>query len=572
MRRIPVVALALISLGAAPVPTPTPAPGATPTSSDPRVSVDALFKDYDRTDTPGCALGIFRDGRVLYSKGYGMANLELAAAITPQTVFDIGSVSKQFTAFSIHLLASEGKLSLDDDIRKWVPELPDYGKKVTIRHLLHHTGGLPDYIGLLQLQGLLVEDVSNETDAVRLLSTQKTPYFAPGEKYEYSNTGFTLLSVVVERASGKSLRDFAAERIFGPLGMRHTQINETHNRIIPDRATGYRKAEAGGFEIDMSDWEQIGDGGVLTTVEDLQRWDENFYTPVVGDRALVDAMQQVGVLNNGKKQTYASGLRIAPYRGLDTVGHGGSWAGYRAQILRFPQQHFAVACLCNNGGTANPGQIVERIADIYLGSLMQPAQAKPETKTDAVRYGISVQELKRLAGAYRNTDSGQVVELGVLADKLGGQLGRRKFTLEPTGPGRFRMTGVRGDRTEVSFSDGGSGARPRMEMKTDYGDDEVERETWEPVTLWKPTASDVAGLAGVYVCEPVMAIWRFSAEGDKLFFDRRGQSRAALSPTTTDTFSVDGLSLKFQRDAAKKPTGFTLDSGETKGIAFVRLP
>ncbi len=331
---------------------------------------------------PGCGLGIYRDGKIVYARGYGMANLELGIANTSQTVFDIGSTAKQFSAFAIQLLAREGKLSLDDDVRKWVPEIPSYGKTVTIRHLLHHTGGLRDYIELMSLQGVMAEDLTTDQDTLDIMALQKAPNFAPGEEHLYSNTGYFLLSTIVKRVTGQSLRDFAAERIFGPLGMTHTQFNDSHTRIIPNRATGYSRPKGGAFGIDMSDWEQNGDGGVLTTVEDLFRWDQNFYEPKVGDAALLEAMQQVGTLNNGKKLDYASALRMSSYRGLPTVSHGGSWAGYRAQLLRFPKQRFSVACLCNNGGVANPSRLAQKVAEVYLGDQMSPAEAKksPEAR------------------------------------------------------------------------------------------------------------------------------------------------------------------------------------------------
>ncbi|MFY9551089.1 MAG: serine hydrolase domain-containing protein, partial [Thermoanaerobaculia bacterium] len=501
MQRFPAIVLALAALGLAP----------TPDAADPTAKVDALFKDYDRSDSPGCALGVYRDGRILYTRGYGMANLELAAAVTPQTVFDIGSTSKQFTAFAIQLLARDGKLSLDDDIRRWVPEIPDYGKQVTIRHLLHHTGGLRDYIVLFELQGVLVEDLTGDADVLEVMAAQKAPNFSPGEEHLYSNTGYFLLSVVVKRASGKSLRDFAAERIFGPLGMRHTQFNDLHTRIIPNRATGYSKAEDGGFGIDMSDWEQTGDGSVLTTVEDLQRWDQNFYEPVVGDAKLIEAMQQTGVLNSGKKLAYASALYLAAYRGLPTVSHGGSWAGYRAQLLRFPRQRFSVACLCNNGGAANPSRLAYQVAEVYLGDLMKPAEAPPEAKkAGAVRFGVSLPDLKRLAGAYRNPESGQIVELGLGANKLGGQVYGRKITLEPVAPGRFRVDGIPGARSEAVFTAGVQGARPRLDVTTTDEDGDVERETFEPVSIWRPAPGELAELAGTYASDELSTTWRLS--------------------------------------------------------------
>jgi CubicO group peptidase (beta-lactamase class C family) len=241
-----------------------------------RARLDGVFAAYDRTDSPGCALGVYRDGQVAYTRGYGMANLELGAGITPQSVFDIGSTSKQFTATSILLLARQGKLSLDDDIRKYIPELPNYGKAITIRHILTHTSGLRDYLTLWNLAGVDDADLTTDDDALALIVRQRELNFAPGEQWLYSNSGFFLASIIVKRVSGQSLAQFAAEHIFKPLGMAHTRYNDDHMAIIPNRATGYAPRRGGGFATDMSNFEQTGDGGVQTSVEDLLRWDENF--------------------------------------------------------------------------------------------------------------------------------------------------------------------------------------------------------------------------------------------------------------------------------------------------------
>ena len=386
--------------------------------------VDALFAETDRSDVPGCALGIFQDGRIVYARGYGMANLELGIANTPHTVYDIGSLGKQFTAFSIYLLARDGKLSLDDDVRKYVPELPAFAKPVTIRHLLHHTGGLRDYIELLELEGHGSEDLTTAQEALDTLTRQKAPLFAPGERYEYSNTGYFLLSWVVRRASGKSLRDFAQERIFGPLGMTHTQYNDEHGRIIPNRSQGYSPNDAGGFSIDMSDFEQNGDGGVNTSIEDIFLWNRNFDSPVVGDRHIVEQMEETGVLNSGKKIDYASGQVVGSYRGLRTVGHTGSWAGYRALLYRFPDQKFSVACLCNRANIDRV-QKMRQIADIYLADRMtKPAETPAAARTPVA---VPAAELDRLAGAYRDAKSGEVWFLsvangGLVADAAGSRI------------------------------------------------------------------------------------------------------------------------------------------------------
>jgi len=566
--RLALFALPLLVLSAAPQPSQSPAP------ADTKARVDAIFAEYDRSDSPGCALGVYRDGRIEYARGYGMANLELGIANSPQTVLDIGSTGKQFTAFSIHLLARDGKLTLDDDVRKWIPEIPDYGKAVTIRHLLHHTGGLRDYIVLFDLQGVIEEDVSTREDTLAVLALQKAPNFAPGAEHLYSNTGYFLLGEIVRRASGKPLREFAQERIFGPLGMRHTQYNDSHGRIIPGRGTGYSKEEGGGFSIEMSDWEQVGDGGVQTTIEDLQRWDENFYAPRVGDAALIAAMLEPGVLNSGKKLQYASALYVSDYRGLPTVTHGGSWAGYRTQLMRFPRQHLSVACICNLAQT-NPSRLAEKVSEVYLGGLMSgPAAAKtPEPSAAAKKPRSSAADsarLSALAGAYRNRESGNILELSVSGSTLEGRLGRRKVTLVPTGPDRYRLEPARGEPADV-VADRAGAARPRLTILSSDGDTDADREVYEPVELWKPAARDLDALAGRYASAELDTTWRLEAAEGKLFIRHRGAPAEPLSPTVADTFALDEMVLVFAHDASGQPTGFTLDDGRVRGVAFRRL-
>lgn len=545
--------------------SPSVAPG------DVKAKVDAVFREYDRSDSPGCALGVYRDGRILYERGYGMSNLELGVANSPQSVFDIGSTSKQFTAFAIHLLAREGKLSLDDDVRKWIPEIPSYGRTVTIRHLLHHTGGLRDYIEILELQGVQTEDLTTDDDALAAIARQKAPNFPPGEEHLYSNTGYFLLSVIVKRASGRSLRDFAAERIFGPLGMRHTQFNDAHARIVPNRATGYGKGPAGGFVIDMGDWEQTGDGAVQTTVEDLQLWDQNFYDPKVGDRALLDAMQTVGVLNGGKKLAYASALYLTKYRGLPTVSHGGAWVGYRAQLLRFPEQRFSVACLCNFAD-ANPSRLAQQVSEVYLGSLMTPEAAKaPPKKGSSPRPSVSSAELARLIGAYRDPVSGRMLSLAVKDGQLAGELGRRAVTLVPLGKGRFRIEGPPGGTTEVEVQPS-AGTRPRLLAVTTDEDGDVEKTSWEPVDLWRPTAADLEAFAGRYESDEIDTTWKLAVSNGKLYVRHRGFPDEALEPTVFGTFTVDGIRLAFSRDPQGRVGGFALDAGRARGFVFRRLP
>jgi CubicO group peptidase (beta-lactamase class C family) len=392
---------------------------------DPLASaVDEVFADFSKGGTPGCAVAIARDGKPLYAHGYGLANLEQSLPLTPDSVFDIGSTSKQFSSASILLLEQRGKLSVNDDVRKYIPELPAYGKKITILNLLNHTSGLRDYLELFQLSGVNTDSVTTDDEALALITHQKALDFDPGSDWLYSNTGFFLLSVIVKRVSGQTLRDFAAGNIFSPLGMSHTRYRDSHTLLIPNRAMAYDPIEHNaGFTLNVSYFEQTGDGAVHTTVGDLLKWDENFYSAQVGGKALLQEIQQPGTLNSGKALSYAKGLFIANYRGLPTVRHGGSWGGYRAELLRFPEQHFSVVCLCNRSDS-NPEKRADQVADIYMAPVLQPKQAKAteadpdENSKHRPQIPMITSELQQYAADYWSDELGVSYRFSVTGEKL----------------------------------------------------------------------------------------------------------------------------------------------------------
>lgn len=383
-------------------------------------AVDEVFSDFTKSGSPGCALGVYRDGKIIYAKGYGLANIEENVAITPQSVFDIGSTSKQFTAASILLLEKQGRLAVNDDVRKYLPELPDYGQKLSILQLLNHTSGMRDYLTLMELAGIPTDSVTTDTDALALIIRQKALNFAPGSDWLYSNTGFFLLSIIVERVSGKTLRDFAAENIFAPLEMTHTQFRNSHASLIPHRAMAYDEQQNNsGYTLNVSYFEQTGDGAVHTSVEDLLKWDENFYSPRVGGKEFLAEIQERGKLDNGKVLDYAKGLRLQDYRGLHTVSHAGAWGGYRAELLRFPDQHFSVACLCNIAH-AGATKRAHQVADIYLGSLMKPKEnkSKDNDNKESMEKTIRTEELKNYSGDYWSEELGASYRLGVADGRI----------------------------------------------------------------------------------------------------------------------------------------------------------
>jgi CubicO group peptidase (beta-lactamase class C family) len=417
----------------------------------PNPKVDAVFARFDKPDSPGCAVAVVQNHASAYARGYGRASLELDVPIAPDTVFDIGSTSKQFTAFAVLLLERDGKLSLDDDIRKFVPEIPDYGRRIAIRHLLSHTSGLRDYTDLMDLDGHETADHTTDLDALEILSRQRGVNFAPGDEWRYSNTGFFLASVIVRRASGQPLTDFARERIFRPLGMSSTQFLDDTTRIVPRRATGYSPRTGGGFRVNMSDWDQIGDGAVQTTVEDLAKWDENFYAPKVGDARMLQAMQTAGTLNDGKPHDYGLGLVIDTSGGLKRVQHGGSWAGYRAQLTRFPDRQTSVIVLCNVSN-AGPDALAAEVAAEWLGEprLRPPQRLIRAPETPPKRTPPSDETLRAMAGRYSAPDLTMPWTIEVVDHQLRVRIRKAETeALTPTAERTFSLHGFR-----IQFGEG----------------------------------------------------------------------------------------------------------------------
>lgn len=380
--------------------------------------IDELFQPWNTTTSPGCALGIVQDGVLVYRRGYGMANLELAVPITPTSVFYLASMSKQFAAMTIALLHEAGQLTLGDDVRTYVPEVPDYGVRITIEHLIRHTSGLRDYLELGLLAGKQLEDVWSETDFLRRVGRQKALNFAPGTQYLYCNTGYVLLSLIVKRVTGQSLRAFAHEQIFAPLGMAHTVFKEHHQQLIPQRASGYSIDPAGGFRNEYHNLQVAGDGGLYSSVEDLARWDANFYANQLGQRspALIELMYTTAPLTDGAPQSYAFGLGHDAYRGLPIIKHGGGLNGARTQMIRFSTQRCTIICLANLS-SFEPETMIRRVVDLYLADhwgAVEPAKAATAAPSQAT-LSLDKAALAAYAGRYHSHELDVDYQL-VLAD------------------------------------------------------------------------------------------------------------------------------------------------------------
>ena len=535
--------------------------------------VDKVFEKFNRTDSPGCALGIYQNGQIVYKHGYGMANLNDDVPITPLTVFHVASMSKQFTAASILLLAQQGKLSLDDDVHKYIPELPDFGERITLRHLMHHTSGLRDQWALLGLAGWRYsQDLITDDDVMSVLVHQKALNFKPGEKYMYSNTGFTLLALVIKRVSGLSLREYTTKNIFEPLGMTHTHFRDDHEEVIKHDALGYEQnGEGKPFRMSLTNFDTTGATSLHTTVEDLQLWDENFYHPRVGGPELVKQMQEKGKLNSGKDQDYAAGLAIETYKGLPTIGHGGADAGYRSDIVRFPDQHFTATALCNSAD-ANPSSLTRQVADIVLAKdIKEPAadakeKAKETPKTSVVT--LTAEQMKAVAGTYwkRDDDYYQRVLLkdGKLLLDFGGD---EIHPLKPFADGHFHVGDVPwGEHLDVHFIPAAEGKLAHIERSFDGDTPEV----FESVVAVDPTPAQLAEYAGAYVSEEIDPVYQFEVKDGKLTLSRLKSRPDPLLPATQDAFTGKLGTLRFIRDANQHISGFVLDQGRIQGLQFTR--
>jgi CubicO group peptidase (beta-lactamase class C family) len=526
--------------------------------------VDKLFALWDKPESPGCSLAVIRDGSIIYKRGYGAADLDHDIPNAPGTVFHVASLSKQFTAMSVLLLAQQGKLSLDDPVRKYIPELGDFGKPLTIRHLLHHTSGLRDQWNLLIMSGWrLSEDVVRDDDVLDLVSRMKALNFSPGAEHLYSNTGYTLLAQIVKRVSGQSLREFAEANIFKPLGMTHTFFRDDHLVIVKNQAYAYNPGPGGAFKLSVPNYDTVGASSLLTTVEDLARWDQNFYDYRVGGKALIEQMQVPGVLNSGEKITYAMGLVVLKYKGLNVVEHSGGDAGYRSHLMRFPDQRFSVACLCN-AGNANPSALARQVAGIYLaGQLVDEAnQSAPVAEVK-----LSEQQLAGKLGVYWSSDSSDLARITLTNGKLFIAAAGGSSDLTPLGENRFRINARRG---EVSFESRKPGSGDRLILTLEGSPPII----YDAVSSATPTVEQLAEYSGAYYSDEIDSIYRVAIKEGKLTLLRKKFPPIPLQAAFTDAFATGSLlgTIKFTRDSQQHVTGFIAGGGRIRNLRFEKQP
>lgn len=525
-------------------------------------AIDSLFAEWNTTQSPGCALGIMRNGQLIYSKGYGMANLEYTIPNSDSTVFRIGSTSKQFTAACIILLVEQGRLTLDETLQEIFPDFPDYAKKITIRHLLNHTSGIRDYLQLSFLKGLGDDDFYTDDDVMAWLVNQRDLNFEPGAEFLYSNSGYWLLGQIVLEVAGMNLAEFAARELFQPLGMEHTHFHNDHNRIVKYRASGYVPDPRDGYRISMTTLDMIGDGGIFTTIKDLKKWDDAYYQSSVLSHSFWEMMTQQGILNNGEQIDYASGLFIADYKGLKTIRHGGAFVGFRAEMLRFPEQHVTIAILANRGD-ARPSSLANQVADIILKDVF-PAQEKIKKDDGAVPARQPEKlNLKQLAGNYE-LQAGMVLKVTLENDTLVVEQSWDKVVYQIVRTDGNTFVIPHNDGILFTFSKVEDGFSQQLEVLQSGNKMHLYRKP-----TMDPSQVNLADYAGDYYSQELDVTYHFRLEDDILVVQIDKKATAVCSISGPDAISMYLGLARFRRGEGKI-TGFELDSGRVKNLKFVR--
>lgn len=512
--------------------------------------IDQVFQAYDKPGSPGCSLGVIRNGDFVYRRGYGLGSLELNVPLSSTSVFYMGSVSKQFTAASVVLAAEQGRLLLDDDVRKYIPALPDYGHVITLREMLHHTSGFRDFLSLFGLADRDAGGVHQEAELIDLIARQKALNNVPGEEYIYSNTNYFLLGVVIRRATGKSLAEFANENIFRPLGMTHTRFYDDHTLVMPGRVAAYATGSDGSFKVDWStEYDTVGGGGLMSSVDDLLLWDKNFYENKLGTGTLVRELEMQGRLNNGRKIDYALGLEISSYRGLPIVEHSGALDGYRTEILRFPDQRFSVVTLCNVAN-ANVTALARKVADVYLGGALH---AEESTAGAAADYP----DPSRFAGKYLDPKNQFVYTF----EASGNTLKAWGSDLRRLGPNQFHDLGT----GVITFEESGSAMQSTLVMD---GNVFFKGDRVTPPHLGE---ADLTAYEGKYLSTEINATYQVEAKNGSLEIRLKWNPPIKLEPLAPDEFECQELgTIVFKRDAQGRIPELRVYDVRARGIEFDR--
>ena len=520
--------------------------------ADAAEGVKKIFAPYDHIDTPGCAVGVSLAGNEVLHAAYGMADLEHHVALTPDSVFEAGSVSKQFTAAAVLLLAEQGKLSLSDPVSKYFPELPNYGTAITIDHLLHHTSGLRDWGSVAEIAGWTrtTREYSNAW-VLDIASHQKSLNYNPGDEWSYTNTGYNLLAILVQRVSGKSLAEFTHDNIFLPLGMHTTSWRDDFQRIVPDRAIAY--AQSSGVEHQLMPFENAyGNGGLLTTVDDLLRWNARFGSAKIGDATFVKSELEPGRLNDGRSLFYSAGLFLTAHFGVREISHSGATAGYRAWLGYYPDQQLSVAVLCN-AAEANTTLLGHNVVDLYLPPTgADEAQAEGKSKLVLVPDAEGLYESRRDHSTFSiERKDGRLVARGSAPITA---LSATSFRLSPEGATYELETDAAGMVTALRVLSMG-----------------YEADTIEKVERAKPSQAEMQAVAGDYVSDEAETKLEVVLTPKGLEIHQRPDTVYPLKPTYASGFECELGSIRFLRDASGHVTGLSLGDSRMWDLRFQRV-
>lgn len=532
-------------------------------------SIDDLCAPFTTGASPGCVIAVALDGEPVFQQGFGLADIEKGTPLGPDSVFDVGSLAKQLTALCIALLAEEGTLSLDEDIRRYVPEMPAYDAPVTIRHLVHHTSGLRDYIELLALGGLRYANPSSPAEALSLITRQRGLNHPPGAEHVYNNSGYVLLSLIIERATGAPLGELADRLIFAPLGMRDTRFRDGSEADLRNLALGYVPAD-GGFSTSMGGINLVGDGALLTTARDLVLWERNFEENRLGKGGpeLIRRVLTPGTLSDGRPIDYAFGHYVGRYRDQVLVHHGGTWAGYRSELLHFPFLRLSVICLANLG-SVSAADLSRRVADLCLAELLPAAAAEPAVASGPMEevQEVRLQEdvLAARTGTFRNTSTGRIWEIGARNGRLFASSGPLSFSLLALGEDHFRAVGapLAIDLFCTDF-EGGKVVRWRLEP-----------EGQEPAVLAAMVPAlpeDLGDVAGAYHSDELGVTHEITAANGGLLLRMNSLPfQVPLTPVADDQLTVQGVVVRLLRGDDGRVRGFTVSSGRVRELAFGKL-
>jgi CubicO group peptidase (beta-lactamase class C family) len=522
----------------------------------PKAKVDKLFAQWDMSDSPGAAIVIVKGDSVVYQRGYGSANLEIRTPITPQTVFDVASVAKQFAGLAVAMLVEDGKISLDDEVRKYLPHVPDFGKPITIRHLVYHTSGLRDWPETLALSGLDWSGVITLETILEMVQRQRELDFAPGEEYQYCNTGYNLLAATVAKVTNQSFREWSTANIFKPLGMKHTHVCDSPADVVLNRAESYMLADKK-FTRAISQLAAEGSSSLFISAEDMAKWMLNFKTARVGGKAL-ERMCEPGKLNSGKKVDYGFGIGLSQYHGSKKISHTGSWAGYRSIVMFVPEKDFAVAILAN-AANVNTSSLATKIADIYLNPSpsANPSEATPKlTATDKP----DPSSWDNFIGTYR-LRAGWLLDITREGDQLIAQATREeKFKMTPTSGAKFF---VQGYGSSVEFVSEKSGPATHL----------LYRGIRAPkLSVPKFTPEQLQDYVGDYWSDELRVAYRVEMRDGSLGVRQRSGAWVRFLATGTDRFDADqgGATIEFTRNGASDVTELKVSGGRIRNVRFIR--